>query len=245
MFRQQTQKPVHRQNLSLSLEDIYKGKTVKMTIRNQVECTFCITPCENCHGSGKVVVQRQQGFMLIQQITPCAKCSGTGKRHKEQPCTVCNQKRFVEKTKDVEVIALPGVQDDHTILFKDSISIQQKNADLQICIKSNPHPLFKRSGNNLHLELTVNVLEAIHGWKRLIPHVSGKVLLLQSGSVNPEQVFEIKEWGMPTMGNPSVKGFLYIKVHVNIKDYVSILKTYIPQVSYSSEMKGDETIILS
>ena len=79
--------------LKLSLEDLYKGKTMRLAITRNIivaktnptvpvdedEVTSTWTSCEECNGQGAVIRMRQIGPGRVQQMqVACQSCGGAG-----------------------------------------------------------------------------------------------------------------------------------------------------------------------
>src|SRR3989440_9631770 len=76
------------QKYEVSLEDLYKGKTVKFASTKNVICSKCKgtggkedakpKDCATCKGQGFRQVLRQVGPMLTQEMQECSACGGAG-----------------------------------------------------------------------------------------------------------------------------------------------------------------------
>ena len=91
------------------------------------------TECHNCHGTGQTIGQ------------PCNSCSGEG----------------VEVVKTNEELKIPrGIDNGATLRFKGKGHV---NGDLIVKIAVRKHPMFKREGNDSHIEKEISVVDAILG----------------------------------------------------------------------------------
>jgi DnaJ family protein A protein 2 len=106
------------QPLPVSLEDLYKGKTTKLKLTKKVICADCngrggkegaVQECARCRGNGRVMLTRQVGPGMIQQMqTQCDTCSGQGKIIDEKnKCKTCNGRRTIQDQKILEVVIAP------------------------------------------------------------------------------------------------------------------------------------------
>jgi curved DNA-binding protein len=75
---------------------------------------------------------------------------------------------------------------------------------------------FKREGNNLHTQVTVDVFTALLGGEVEVPTLGGTVHLKIPAGTQPEQAFRIAGRGMPQSKDPQVKGDLFVKIKVDI-----------------------------
>jgi DnaJ homolog subfamily A member 2 len=99
----------------VTLEDFYKGKTVKFVSTKKMICSLCkgsggkekAKPhqCSTCGGRGMVQGLRQIGPGLVTQETmPCSSCKGTGKVFKDkEKCKKCKGERVTEEKKALEL----------------------------------------------------------------------------------------------------------------------------------------------
>lgn len=85
--------------------------------------------------------------------------------------------------------------------------------DLYLVVNVQPHPLYKREGNDLHAELPVDFTTLVLGGEASVPTLRGTTLSLK---IPPETqngtVFRLAGQGMPVLGNPTQRGDLYVKV---------------------------------
>ncbi|KAG4304038.1 hypothetical protein PORY_002561 [Pneumocystis oryctolagi] len=83
--------------------------------------------------------------------------------------------------------------------------------DVHFIVEEKPHPVFKRSGDNLIIELELTLVEALTGFLKTITTIDGKHLKITS--VNPTQPnYEISYpgHGMPNSKDPSIRGNLIV-----------------------------------
>jgi DnaJ-class molecular chaperone len=86
-----------------------------------------------------------------------------------------------------------GVKDGHTI----RLSGLGEAGDATVVILVEPHPYFRRDGNDIHLNLPVTLGEAIHGAKISVPTLHGAVSMTIPGSSSSGQVLRLKGKGVP------------------------------------------------
>lgn len=86
-----------------------------------------------------------------------------------------------------------GVKDGHTI----RLSGLGEASDATVVISVEPHPFFRREGNDIHLNLPVTLGEAIHGAKVSVPTLQGAVAMTIPGGSSSGQVLRLKGKGVP------------------------------------------------
>lgn len=87
--------------------------------------------------------------------------------------------------------------------------------DLKFKIKTAPHPLFERRGDDLYTNITISLQEALTGFTLEITHLDGhKVPVVRDKVTWPGARIRKKGEGMPNYENINQKGILYITFDV-------------------------------
>jgi curved DNA-binding protein len=94
----------------------------------------------------------------------------------------------------------------------------RSKGDLYLEIAVTPHPVFERKGDDLHLDLPVNVYSAVLGGEAIVPTLRGKIKLKIPPETQSGRVFRIKGQGMPTLKNPEERGDLFAKVMITVPE---------------------------
>lgn len=226
--------------LKVSLEDLYNGKTVKLAVSRQVmvgESKLCST----CDGRGVVVELRQIALGMVQQMQRrCQDCEGEGYR--------------VQRKKErelLEVLVEKGMKHNQKIVFRNKAD-EKPNMEaghLNFIVQEKEHALFKRKGADLLITKTLSLNEALCGFEWKITHLDKREVVIKS---KPSEVIKAEEdsqrpfvkivpnEGMPSHGNPFVKGDLYVLFRVEFPsdgelkpDQVEGLKKLLPGAAMS------------
>ncbi|MBX3206993.1 MAG: J domain-containing protein [Labilithrix sp.] len=88
------------------------------------------------------------------------------------------------------------------------------SGDLVLVIHVRPHPLFKREGDDLHLEVPIRVSEAVRGTKVKVPTFEGAVSVKVPPSTQSGTVLRVRGKGVSRKGRP--QGDLYIRFMVHV-----------------------------
>jgi len=179
---------VHR--VTVSLEDLYKGKTTKLALTKHVICSKCngkggkpgaVKSCGGCNGRGIKVTLRQMGPMLQQIQQACHECDGSGEIiNPKDKCKPCNGKKLVSERKFLEVHIDKGMKGGQTITFAGE-SDQAPDVipgDVVIVLDEKPHDRFKRQDNNLSVDVEVDLLTALGGGQFAIQHLDDRALIV-------------------------------------------------------------------
>ncbi len=218
-----------RYDVSISLEDAYKGleKNVKYTTFKK--CYSCSgsgaakgskpIKCNYCSGRGKV--RTNQGFFTIQQT--CPQCSGYGETI-GNPCKTCSGNGKVQGSENVTVKIPKGVDDGTRIRLSGKGEAGSKggnNGDLYLFISIDNHNIFKRSEENLYYELPISFADAALGTTVEVPSIDGgkSKIKIPPGTQHGKQ-FRLKGKGMPVLRR-NIFGDLYIRIVTQVPTSIS------------------------
>lgn len=223
--------------LKVSLEDLYSGISKKLSLSRNVLCSKCngkgsksgaSMKCSSCQGTGMKVSIRQLGPSMIQQMQhPCNECKGTGETINDKDrCPQCKGEKVVQEKKVLEVIVEKGMQNGQKITFPGEAdeAPDTVSGDIVFVLQQKEHPKFKRKGDDLFVEHTLSLTEALCGFQFILTHLDGRQLLIKSNPgevVKPDQFKAIYEEGMPMYRRPFMKGKLYIHFTVEFPDSLS------------------------
>jgi len=211
-------------DLEVSLEDLYMGAYIDADIKKQVICPYCrgsgaasqddVHICPACNGTGKRMVRQMLGPGIFQQVqTVCDACGGQGKTIKKK-CPHCHGARVQTGGEPISITVEKGMSDGHRIVFEREGDQHPEvtPGDIIFTIKTIPHPLFTRKGNNLYAKVAISLSDALLGFKKEIHHLDGHVVELERKGITPPGfVQEIFDEGMPLHEFPSEQGKLYIE----------------------------------
>lgn len=211
-------------NISISLEEAYKGKEQEIEIPHLEACADCkgsgaasgskTVTCSRCRGKGQVLYQ--QGFFSF--ASTCETCKGEGKII-EKPCEKCRGTGRKRITKTLNVKIPPGVDNGMSLRISgegDSGPNGGPNGDLYIVLHVKEHDFFKRDGEHLVCEIPVSIVQASLGDEIEIPTFNGMQKVSIPAGAQYGDVFVIKEAGMPVNTRNAMKGNLYVRLNVVI-----------------------------
>ncbi|MFH6603042.1 DnaJ C-terminal domain-containing protein [Maribacter algicola] len=91
-----------------------------------------------------------------------------------------------------------------------------KSGDLYVNVRVTPHPIFKRKGNDLYMEVPMDVFKAMLGGKQEVVTLSGKVnITIPEAAQNGKKV-RLKGKGMPVYGKSGQFGDLFVTLNVKL-----------------------------
>ncbi len=219
-----------RMDIRVTLEDLYQGRMFEVLVKNQILCPKChgsgarsendVTQCHHCQGRGVKITMHSIGPGFMQQVqSTCDHCSGTGKLIKHK-CSECSGKKVVAGERTLDVYIERGMADGHTIEFEHQAD-EKPNSKMSaghiiFKLTTLEHDVFKRSGNDLHMEYHITLLEALTGFKRTFKHLDGHVVNLSRKTVtSPGDVMRVSGEGMPIHNYASKSGDLLVKLIVD------------------------------
>ena len=223
--------------LPLDLEDLYMGTQVDAVVSHRKLCPSCngegATPsgvgvCPKCQGRGKVVVQQQTPFGIMQMEQPCTKCSGKG-TVQGRPCAQCRGFHTVLADDKQVIFVDAGTKDGEEISYDDMgdayPDMDAEDGKLIFRVREQPHPRFKREGNDLHTTLTITLKEALLGFNTHIKHLDGHNVTIDRTSITTPHgyVEKISGEGMPVKDAMASATFgdLYVEFRVAFPENLS------------------------
>jgi len=211
-----------RYNLTISLEDAFRGKQETIKVTTSVACDACSgsgaeagskpVTCPTCNGAGRV--RAQQGFFTIERS--CASCQSTGKIIKN-PCRKCAGSGRMRKEKSLMVNIPAGVEEGNRIRLSGEGEAGLRggpDGDLYIFLSVQAHPFFQREGSDLLCKIPIPFTTASLGGNIEAPTIDGgKVKVTIPEGTQSGHQFRLKSKGMTSMRGSS-RGDMYIQVNV-------------------------------
>jgi len=94
--------------------------------------------------------------------------------------------------------------------------------DLVVTTRVAEHPLFKRDGADVRVELPISVFEAALGASVKVPTPMGKEVLLKvPAGTQDGKTFRFRDLGVPDVKHKGSTGALYVKVKVKVPTHLS------------------------
>ena len=217
-------------NLSITLEEAFKGVEKEIKIKTTEPCETChgfgtadgkeAPVCETCHGTGKV--RRQQGGFFVFETT-CPTCRGEGHVIKDK-CKECGGFGVKRIEKSIKVKVPAGVEDSVRMRVAGEGEAGLRGAakgDLFIYVSIEEHKLYERHNADLYTVVPVSMVCATLGGQVEIPGIDGKKLELNvpEGTQTGAQI-RLKGEGMPVM-NGTKRGDLFVGIKVETPTHLN------------------------
>lgn len=213
--------------------DAVNGKEITISLDIDETCSHChgtgaetpndIHTCSHCSGRGFINTQKRTLFGVMNAQETCPYCGGSGKivDHK---CSSCGGKGYTRKKKDITVKIPAGINNGQQIRVSGMGGRGLNggpNGDLYVEIAIKEHSYFKRDGNDIHIEVPLDFVDAILGTTIEVPTVYGEYNVTVPSGTQPGQILRMKGQGIKDLrsGKP---GDQY--VHLLIKMPTSLSK---------------------
>lgn len=204
-FRQQgirMKGPDLETSLEISLEEAFHGVTKPLTLSRETACKQCggtgaeaYETCSTCNGAGSV--RQSRGVFRLSQ--PCPACKGMGRIIKKA-CPLCRGSGRTVLTETIKVKIPPGADTGSRVKLRGMGGAGSKGGpagDLYIMLSVRPHPVFRREGNNLFVDVPATVTEAVLGGRIKVPTLDGVVTMTLPPGTDSGKKFRLKGKGIP------------------------------------------------
>jgi molecular chaperone DnaJ len=220
-----------RIKLKLSLEELARGVEKTLRIERYEVCKTCngtgsrtgrVETCSTCGGTGMVRRVTRTIFGQFVQSSTCPVCEGEGKVVTD-PCPTCRGRGRVKEKVTIKVRIPRGMKDGQYITLHGEGNAGVRGGprgDLIIFVEEKPHPVFKREGEHLFLELPISFAKAALGGEVEVPTVTGERAKFKiPPGTQTHTIFRLKGKGMPKLEGGY--GDLYVKVIVRTPEKIS------------------------
>jgi len=219
--------------VSLSFEEAIFGVEKDIEYERDDVCTTCrgsgaepntsVKTCTTCGGRGEVRQVRQTFIVQMVETVPCQACQGRGQII-EKACHTC-QGRGQERKRINKKVSIPAGVDNGMQIRLPGEGQPGANGgpsgNLFIAVDVKAHEFFKRKGEDIILDLDINIAQAVLGAEIHVPTVDGQdeILNIPSGT-QPGRMFNMRGKGVPRI-RQSGRGDQRVIVNVDIPKKLS------------------------
>jgi molecular chaperone DnaJ len=217
-----------RIKVSLTIDEILKGVSKKLKYKRQDKCTTCdgkggtdVRNCIPCNGSGQRTVVQNTPFGQIRQSTSCPDCAGSGQQVHNK-CNDCKGDGTVLKEQTVDVEIPAGVSNGIQLTMNGFGNYVRNGqaGDLNIVIDEIRDFTFKRENNNIIVEKTISVIDAIIGANIRVNTPHGELPIAIEPGTEHGKVIRMSGKGIPDIQYGL--GDLYIKISIKIPKNIEL-----------------------
>jgi len=200
-----------RYDLHLTFEEAIAGLEREIEITRHEICSACrgsgaepgTTPirCTTCRGTGEVRQVRQTFLGSMVNVTTCPTCRGAGETI-STPCHVCHGLTLIRQTRRRTISVPPGVDTGTQIRLSgegEPGTNGGPHGNLYVVITVNPHKYFRRQGNDIILEVAINVAQAALGAEITVPTTGGSEKIKIPVGTQSGTVFHLRGKGAPIL----------------------------------------------
>ena len=177
--------------------------------------------CSQCNGKGQIRETRRSILGPVTTTHTCEACSGSGTVPSE-PCPTCKGAGVRRREEEIEVAVPAGIENGEMIRMTGMGEAVRKgqSGDLYVKINVQPHPLFRRDGQNLLMDMEVKLSEALLGGERTIETLDGPVTMHIPDGIASGTQLRIKDRGVPSQRGHR-RGDIMVRVTVKIPTKLS------------------------
>ena len=196
-------------NLTISFEESVLGCEKEIEIIRTEDCSLCFgrgsepgsqpIKCPACDGLGEVRQAQRNIFGRFVNRAVCERCQGEGSIV-THPCKGCRGTGKERQRRKIMIKIPPGVEDNSRMRLTGEGEAGRWGGpagNLYINLSVQDHPFFKRQGNDILYELSLNFAQVALGDEVEIPTIEGKASLKIPPGTQTDKVFKIKGKGIP------------------------------------------------
>jgi molecular chaperone DnaJ len=205
---------------AVSFDESFQGTARRLQLIRYDQCPACggggelalnPRPCGACEATGQVRTRR--GRMIFTR--GCEECAGTGTLGR-RACARCSSEGRVMQSEWLDVQIPPGVSDGSRVRVPGAGNAGRRGGppgDLVLRVQVAPHPLYRREGDDLFVEVAVTIIEAALGAHVEVATPDGAVTIEIPAGTQTGQRFRLRKRGVPKLGEKG-RGDLYAETRV-------------------------------
>ncbi|MEK7170223.1 MAG: molecular chaperone DnaJ [Patescibacteria group bacterium] len=217
-------------DIELSFSESIFGAERRMLLNKTGACGVCngsgakpgakMETCRTCNGKGKIRESRRSIFGSVQTTRTCDECRGKGQVPSEK-CSVCRGTGVNRKQEEIAVKVPVGIEDGEVIRLGGAGEAIQggSSGDLYVKVHVTRHPLFRREGSNLLMDLSIKLTSALLGDEYTIETLDGNVTVKIPEGIHHGELLRLKGKGVPI--DRTRRGDLLIKIVIDLPSKLS------------------------
>jgi molecular chaperone DnaJ len=218
--------------VTLSFEEAAFGVEKEIQITRDETCHTCSgsgakpgtapKTCPNCNGQGEVRQVHQTLLGSMVQVVTCPRCNGRGTII-DTPCPTCSG-RGLERVTVSKMVTIPaGVSNGVQIRLAGEGQPGVNggpNGNFYLEVDVEKHKFFRRNGDDILLDLDINIAQAVLGDEIHVPTLNGDEKLRIPPGTQPGKTFRLRDHGIPHLRS-SGRGDELVTVSVQIPTRLS------------------------
>lgn len=214
----------------LEFDESIFGVDREIVLNKVSECEICngsgaesgskTETCKTCNGKGTVKEVKRSIIGSFATTRLCDNCRGTGKVP-EKKCKVCGGGGVKKQDRTIKINIPAGIEDGEVIRLSGEGEATPGGVagDLYVRVRVDTHPIFKKSGQDLTMDLQIKLSDALLGATYKVKTLDGSIDLKIPSGVAMNEVLRVKGKGVPYDRNK--RGDLMIKIKVEVPTKLS------------------------
>ncbi len=212
------------------VESIFGGERT-MLLAKTVSCAHCkatggepsagTETCTSCNGQGRVHETRQSMLGAITSVRECAICNGEGKIPKKK-CAECRGLGVIKRQEEMHVTIPSGIQHGEMIRLSGMGEAVAHGipGDLYVRVHVEQHPVFKREGDTIAMDLNIKLSDAILGAEYHVPLPEGGTITLAiPAGISIGEVLRVAGKGVPK--DAKRRGDMLVRLRIQLPKKLS------------------------
>lgn len=173
--------------------------------------------CSECGGTGQVRRVQRTIFGSFVNVTTCPICGGMGEVI-HTPCSQCQGRGRVYVNRKLTINIPAGVDTGTQIRLAGEGEPGERGGppgNLYVVLEVEPHPYFRRQGDDLLVELGINIAQAALGARVTIPTLEGEEKIDIPPGTQTGAIFRLRGRGVPHLRGEG-RGDLLILTRVEV-----------------------------
>ncbi len=195
-------------DIEISFRESIEGTKREVLLTKVGKCDTChgdgakpgteMKTCTTCNGAGRIHETRNTPLGPLSSARTCSTCEGAGKIPKEK-CATCGGHGVLKKQEEI-VIPIPAGIDGGEMLRMTGQGEAIKgghSGDLYVKVHVKPHPVFRKDGMHLIMEMPLKLTDALLGTTATITTVDEKQLEVKIPPMTaPEEILRLRGKGI-------------------------------------------------
>lgn len=199
-------------DISIDVEVTFKesvmGAVRSVLIQKVSKCDVCegsgakpgtqMDTCATCSGAGRVHETRNSPLGAFTSVRTCSTCEGSGKVPKEK-CKECAGHGVMRKEEEIRIEIPKGMDNGEMIRMPgrgESVKAGL-SGDLYVKVHVKPHPVFRKEGSNLVMDMPVKLTDALLGTTVPITTLDDKTLEVKVPAMSKtEEILRLRGKGV-------------------------------------------------
>ena len=214
-------------DIEVSFEESVFGTEKNVLLNKTSVCDKCngtgaekgseMIKCYTCNGNGSIKEIKQSFFGQFESNTTCYHCKGTGKIPKRN-CSICKGDGVFKKQSEIKIKVPAGINNGEMLRLSQAGEAVSGGiaGDLYIKIHVKKHPIWRKEGIDLFMDLYIKVTDALIGGEYTIKTLDGDINLKIPEGTKDGEYLKIKGRGVPSSGKRG-DAFIHIKINIPTK----------------------------